>query len=285
MKMSERYANLGRITLQGVAVVGLLMLAGAGIGNVQAAVAAGAATKTTSTTTVRPPAKGAHEGIGVHGHWIIDVKNPDGTLARHVEFENGLCTANGIPGSSGVPSGDQFLAALLAGSSVIGGWEIQLGNPSIPTGANPGLPCQVGSSLALMPSAEFILEQNNDGYTGANCPGTLTPTGFYCFPTLNPPTLGANNAAVILAAQFTVPGSVPSTQITAVGTSLHSCAATAQGLNGTVGVSPLNCLSNNVGENWAQFTGAYLTGVAPMPAAITVVAGQSVSVNVQLSFH
>lgn len=28
------------------------------------------------------------EGIQVHGHWTIDVKNPDGSLASHHEFEN-----------------------------------------------------------------------------------------------------------------------------------------------------------------------------------------------------
>jgi hypothetical protein len=31
---------------------------------------------------------GRHEGIKVHGHWTIEVRNPDGTLATHREFEN-----------------------------------------------------------------------------------------------------------------------------------------------------------------------------------------------------
>jgi hypothetical protein len=34
--------------------------------------------------------EGGKEGIKVHGHWTIDVKNPDGTLAQHHEFENSL---------------------------------------------------------------------------------------------------------------------------------------------------------------------------------------------------
>ena len=34
--------------------------------------------------------KPGDEGIKVHGHWTIDVKNPDGTLAQHHEFENSL---------------------------------------------------------------------------------------------------------------------------------------------------------------------------------------------------
>ncbi|HSP63214.1 MAG TPA: hypothetical protein VLQ90_09555, partial [Pyrinomonadaceae bacterium] len=33
---------------------------------------------------------GQKEGIKVHGHWTIDVRNPDGTLVTHREFENDL---------------------------------------------------------------------------------------------------------------------------------------------------------------------------------------------------
>ncbi len=33
---------------------------------------------------------GQSEGIKVHGHWSIDIRNPDGSLASHVEFENSL---------------------------------------------------------------------------------------------------------------------------------------------------------------------------------------------------
>ena len=35
-------------------------------------------------------AQGQREGIKVHGHWVIDVRNPDGTLSSHTEFENAL---------------------------------------------------------------------------------------------------------------------------------------------------------------------------------------------------
>ena len=37
------------------------------------------------------PAAG-QEGLKVHGHWTIDVKNADGSLASHNEFENALVT-------------------------------------------------------------------------------------------------------------------------------------------------------------------------------------------------
>jgi hypothetical protein len=31
-----------------------------------------------------------HVGLKVHGHWIMEVRNPDGTSAQHIEFENAL---------------------------------------------------------------------------------------------------------------------------------------------------------------------------------------------------
>jgi hypothetical protein len=43
-----------------------------------------------ATSAEKVPGDGKHEGIKVHGHWAIDVKNPDGTLVTHREFENSL---------------------------------------------------------------------------------------------------------------------------------------------------------------------------------------------------
>src|SRR5271166_4250399 len=31
-----------------------------------------------------------NQGLKMHGHWVIDVKNPDGTLVQHRDFENAL---------------------------------------------------------------------------------------------------------------------------------------------------------------------------------------------------
>src|SRR5579862_760999 len=36
------------------------------------------------------PSGGPSEGIKVHGHWTIDVRNPDGSLSSHSEFDNHL---------------------------------------------------------------------------------------------------------------------------------------------------------------------------------------------------
>jgi hypothetical protein len=61
-------------------------------------------------------AGGPSEGIKVHGHWTIDVRNPDGTLSSHTEFDNAL-----IPGTGG-----DLLANLLNRQRTAGSWIVFL---------------------------------------------------------------------------------------------------------------------------------------------------------------
>jgi hypothetical protein len=61
------------------------------------------------------PSGGPGEGIKVHGHWTIDVRNPDGTLASHYDFENSLLSTGGAA-----------LSSSLARTGVIGSWKVVL---------------------------------------------------------------------------------------------------------------------------------------------------------------
>jgi hypothetical protein len=36
----------------------------------------------------KSPAGGPHEGIKIHGHWVIDLRSPKGELVEHREFES-----------------------------------------------------------------------------------------------------------------------------------------------------------------------------------------------------
>lgn len=63
---------------------------------------------------VSPDAAGPSEGIQVHGDWTIDIYNEDGSLERHVEFDNSLDFG-----------GSLYLAELLAGVSSVGNWTIE----------------------------------------------------------------------------------------------------------------------------------------------------------------
>lgn len=61
----------------------------------------------------KPSRDGSHEGIKVHGHWTIEVRNPDGALVAHHEFENSY-------------QGGNFLPLVLARSQSVGPWAIIL---------------------------------------------------------------------------------------------------------------------------------------------------------------
>jgi hypothetical protein len=75
----------------------------------------------------QPPAGSAAEGISIHGHWTVDVRNTDGSLASHHEFENALH-----------PNGNSTLAALLGRSRSVGTWAVLLANAN-----GFGGPCEV----------------------------------------------------------------------------------------------------------------------------------------------
>ena len=66
----------------------------------------------------KPEPGGKTGGIKVHGHWMLEVRNPDGTLASRKEFENGLVT--------GLGGGSNALALLLSGEAAFGGWWVTL---------------------------------------------------------------------------------------------------------------------------------------------------------------
>jgi hypothetical protein len=73
---------------------------------------------------VSPVAAQTAEGIQVHGHWKIEIFEPDGTLVRSLEFENAFM-------------GQGSLAVFLARGSTVGLWNIILMADS----PNPG-PCE-----------------------------------------------------------------------------------------------------------------------------------------------
>lgn len=63
------------------------------------------------------PGKSLDGTIKVHGHWLINVRNPDGSIADHRDFENSLAINSG---------GDAFLIGLLAGYYVPGDFGIEI---------------------------------------------------------------------------------------------------------------------------------------------------------------
>jgi hypothetical protein len=88
-------------------------------------------------------------GIKVHGHWVLEVKNPDGKLADRREFDNSLVTGGKYV------SGDQLLAAMLSGDLVSGGFGVALITGNI-AGQDPTGLCQLIYPVKEQPAPSGI---------------------------------------------------------------------------------------------------------------------------------
>ena len=153
----------------------------------------------TQTATAKPAAepaapKGQHEGITVHGHWVIEVKNPDGKLVRRVEFENSIDPGFSLPNGPSpitVPGGASLLSGLLTGKTTpgtVGPWAIMLAGPgglgNLSNQANAPCVTEFGPDAALGACVLFEGTINGGGFpscqtagTGDFCGLTATPSG------------------------------------------------------------------------------------------------------------
>jgi hypothetical protein len=104
--------------------------------------AASPAAKPVAEEETATPGSAKNQGIKVHGHWVLQVKNTDGTLGERREFDNSLTT-----GGSANLSGDQILAALLSGNASPGDPAVGLisstGPVSDPTAVCYNTPCSM----------------------------------------------------------------------------------------------------------------------------------------------
>jgi hypothetical protein len=112
MKAEKTIRRMGMKALQVILFMALV----SGLTSITAAQERAKTSGASATAKSQTGAKtrgGPQEGIKIHGHWVIEVRNPDGTLATRREFENSLET-----------QGQQNLAALLARAASGGHWLI-----------------------------------------------------------------------------------------------------------------------------------------------------------------
>lgn len=207
----------------------------------------------------KSPAKGNHEGITVHGHWMIEVRNPDGKVVSHTEFENSLVDP-------------ALLGAILTGFWVPGGYQVTLADsPTATTG-----PCQPatlrtpagGVSLVseclllgslISPTPALFSDQT------LGCPGLPGQ----CFPlTITPTSTG-----------FTVTGTATSVVAGDYITDVYLVPLTCNSDSGASVVSPSACAGGTTAGP------VNLThGTLPTPGVAITAVGQSIFVSVQISF-
>lgn len=86
---------------------------------------------------------GPHQGIKVHGHWTIVVRNADGTIAAQRDFENSLDVSHAAP----------FLTKVLGRQATPSFWDVVLTNnlanavsPCVAAGFAQSIPCHISEA-------------------------------------------------------------------------------------------------------------------------------------------
>jgi hypothetical protein len=213
--------------------------------------------------------KGQQEGIKIHGHWTIEVKNPDGSVVTHREFENSLITPSNQPGAN--VTGSQALVALLSGVGTLAPsnagyapWEIVL----FPATTSP-----CGSVENGIGNAGVI---GIGGITSNGC--TISPAAI--ISPASGATVGSRNnnsnvESTTLPAQFTISGSIQAGQQGDIGAVM-----TAIALNPGDIVFPFSLAAlppSVIGQCGGQGQ--------PACTVVTVAAGQTISATVTYSFQ
>jgi hypothetical protein len=193
------------------------------------------------------PSKPGVEGIKVHGHWILDLKDKDGKVLEHRDFHNSLTL-----------SGGDTLAKLITGLAVGSALQIQAGGFIIYRGdiANHGLPsCNANPpNAACVPNLTVTYTRfdvpNNIPGSFVTLNGSITPT--------TATTVSSVTTSAMICQSPTIP--VPSTLVTE---------------------SPARCAANDLDSGLITSNGLFTSATI---TPINVAAGQTLAITVVLSF-
>jgi len=184
---------------------------------------AAAAQTSAEEQAAKPKDDASHQGIVVHGHWIIDVRNPDGTLATHRDFENSLVGANDLLG-------------FLYGSEVMSDFAVYLTGSTPPCVVASGYDCDIVHNLSVLPAS-------------ARCGYDYCVTGLTITPTFG------TNPALVLAGNMTA---TQAGSITTVGTFIGICGTPSSTLTTT---SASSCAAGNNAYGYGALTQTSITAV------------------------
>jgi hypothetical protein len=281
MNARKNHEVVAKITRRGLVLAALLAMAlsaantarAQSVASIAAVPAAAPPVAAASVNAVplpvaKPSSQGAHEGIKVHGHWTIEVRNPDGSVASHQEFDNALD-----------PQGGQTLTGLLGGTFVPGGFLVLL-DSSAAGGAGP---CSGTGSLGIgipVATTKCSIIDSRATANNVNCLDGLNA----CAKTLTfTPSLSAAGSVN----GFSLAGSITANLTGTVGyvsTAITYCGVlpSASGGNSLIGMTnptpPYACANTFEPTGSTNLTSTTLT--SPVPVA----SGQSVGVTVAITF-
>ena len=237
----------------------------AGVRPAAAAAANSTAQPAGKKSEAEAPGKSLDGTIKVHGHWVINVRNPDGTLADHRDFENSLVILHG---------GDSFLIGLLGGFYVPGDFMIAIAGSACKNGiADHSSTCGIVRSTATPPGFDLC----GPTYLTSICDPSLTSN-----VVLNPALKGPS---------ITFSGSVAASgagTITEVTTLFNSCGTANPGIfegdppvppSGPSIIPPADCIGSSKTAILGMLT--YTSNFTPVPISA---AGQNIEVTVTITF-
>ena len=209
----------------------------------------------------------SHQGIKLHGHWAIDVKNPDGTLVKHSDFENQLQY-----------DGTQYLTALLSGYGVGGDYAIYFTNATASATASPTTnvvcPAPASTTTSTFPYCSIVQNINTQ-------PGIFHCLHYVCVGGLTAtPAFGSGTGLP----NFTLMGSITAPQAGAVvnvyvgfaGCNISST-TTPPTPTGPATITATACEASTTSSYGGTMSGTTIT-------PITVVAGQIIQITVTYTF-
>jgi hypothetical protein len=172
----------------------------------------------------KPSRDGSHEGIKVHGHWTIEVRDPDGTVVTHREFENSYYSVGGL------------LPSLLARKNSLGGWAIWMNvaggraifivEPIVP-GSATGASANNNLTVTPTPSGQIILAGSGPALDAGNitlvatlnwlCAADVSPTNCYAATanaTISTPGLTNFSGTTLSTSVPVLPGQIVQATVT-----------------------------------------------------------------------
>jgi hypothetical protein len=286
MKSNDKHEAVSRIAGRGLVLVGLLAMVlsttiisraqssaapPASAAKVPASVAAPAVSpgKTSPEAAVKPPAKGQHEGIAVHGHWTIVVKNPDGKVVSRQEFENALDPNEGA----------DLLTGLLSGEYTNLGFFV-------------GLYSQIGS-LCGQYGVGYCVFYDGRNPNWSSYQLFTQPNGSLAY-TPNSGTSNSNGVGFALVGTVGIPTSATATTITSVVSGAVACLSSSQLLSSSSGTDFTGIANATAttaftsygpsGSNQCSDGVATALALTSTSVSQTISAGQSVTVSVVITF-
>lgn len=223
----------------------------------------------------REPVKNGDQGVKIHGHWKIDVKNPDGTSVKAVEFENSLVTPN---------EGDVALGQMLYGSFAVGGWLLEAEDLDSNGNLVQTALCPGQGYYQDISACEIVYQTSGQTPPNGNVVANYACYSMSCFSGLTD-TYVPYNSTTKAAAYFQLQGTMTPTaagNITTVATEVVGCAQTS----GTTAYTPAQCylFANPPAPPAGVIIESQTFTQATLPTPLAVAAGQVITITVTISF-